>query len=82
MRLRPISNGVKKRKTRDIEKAYSKAEFIKKLRRLVDALETGKKFSIQIAGEKISVPQDAVINIEHERASGVEEIEFQIKWGI
>ena len=73
---------MKKRKTRDIEKAYSKAEFIKKLRRLADALETGKKFSIQIAGEKISVPPDAVINVEYEREKGMEEIEFQIKWGI
>ena len=71
---------MKKRKTRDIEKAYSKAEFIKKIRRFADALEAGKKFSIQIAGEKISVPKNAIINIEHEREKGAEEIEFQIKW--
>ena len=71
---------MKKRKARDIEKTYSKAEFIKKLRRLADTLETGKKFSIQVAGEKIYIPKDAVINIEHEKRKEEEEIEFQIKW--
>lgn len=68
------------KKKRDIEKSYPKSQFIKKLRRLADALENDKKFSIQIAGEKINVPKDAIINIEHERSSTEEEIEFQIKW--
>lgn len=65
---------------RDIEKEYSKNEMIKKLRRLADCLEKDKRFSIQIAGERISVPSDAVVNIEHERGKEEEEIEFQIKW--
>lgn len=65
---------------RDIEKSYSKAEFVAKLRRLADALEGGGRFAIQIAGERISVPSKAVFNIEHERSSEEEEIEFQIKW--
>lgn len=69
-----------KKKKRDIEKVYTKSEFVKKLRRLADALENDKKFSIQIAGERIYVPKDAIINIEHERGSTEEEIEFQIKW--
>ena len=72
---------MKKKKTRrDVEKMYTKTEFIKKLRRFADALEVGKKFSIQIAGEKISVPKNAIINIEHEREKGAEEIKFQVKW--
>ncbi len=72
---------MKKKKTRrEVEKVYTKTEFIKKLRRFADALETGKKFSIQIAGEKISVPKNTVINIEHERDKEGEEVEFQIKW--
>lgn len=66
--------------TRDIEKTYTKSEFIKKLRRLADALETNNKFSIQTANEKINVPKNAIINIEHEREEEKEEIEFQIKW--
>ena len=65
---------------RDIEKVYSTAEFVSKLRRLADALETGDKFEIQIANQRIYVPVRAEYNIEHERESGSEEIEFQIKW--
>jgi len=71
---------MKKSNKRDIEKVYSKKEFIQKLRRLADALEKDKKFNIQIAGERIYIPKEAVINIEHEREKSEEEIEFQIKW--
>ena len=65
---------------RDVEKGYPIDEYIAKLRRLADALEQGKKFEIQIAGERIYVPVRAVYNIEHERDDESEEIEFQIKW--
>lgn len=65
---------------RDIEKDYPLADFIAKLRRLAEALESGQRFEIQIAGERISVPVRATFNIEHEREGGGEEIEFQIKW--
>jgi amphi-Trp domain-containing protein len=71
---------MEKSKQRDIEKAYTKSEFIKKLRRLADALEKGKKFSIQVLNEKINIPDNAVINIEHEKTRKGEELEFQIKW--
>lgn len=40
---------------RDIEKGYTTSEFVAKLRRLADALETGERFEIQIAGERIYV---------------------------
>ena len=65
---------------RDIEATYSAKQFATKLRRLADSVETGKQFTIQIAGEKIRVPADAVFNIEHEREGDEEEIEFQLKW--
>ncbi len=65
---------------RDIEKTYSNSEFVSKLRRLADSIESGKKFEIQIAGERIYVPVRAEFNIEHEREGDEEEIEFQIKW--
>lgn len=68
------------KKDRDIEKGYTTRAFVAKLRRLADALETGETFRIQIAGEKIYVPARAICNIEHERESGREEIEFQVKW--
>ena len=65
---------------RDIEKIYTKKQFVEKLRRLADSLENDKRFSIQIAGKKIVVPQKSVINIEHEKEGKNEEVEFQIKW--
>lgn len=65
---------------RDIEKVYSTSEFVAKLRRLADSLETGENFEIQIAGKRVYVPVRASFNIEHERAGDEEEIEFQIKW--
>ncbi len=69
-----------KKNNRDIEKVYSTGEFVAKLRRLADALESGEKFEIQVAGERIYVPVRAEFNIEHEREGANEEIEFQIKW--
>ena len=65
---------------RDLEKDYSQKDFVAKLRRLADSIEQNKRFRIQIAGERISVPPDAVFNIEHEREGNNEEIEFQMKW--
>ena len=65
---------------RDVEKDDPLPDFIAKLRRLADALESGQRFEIQIAGERISVPVRARYNIEHEREAGEEEIEFQVKW--
>ena len=70
----------KKKTKRDIEKTYTHKQFVEKLRRLADCLEKGKKFRIQIAGERINVPADALFNIEHERGKTNEEIEFQLKW--
>jgi amphi-Trp domain-containing protein len=67
---------------RDIEKAYSTSEFVAKLRRLADDLETGENFEIQVAGERIYVPDRAIFNIEHEREDGEEELEFQLKWTV
>lgn len=70
----------KKRSKRDIEKDYPRKQFIAKLRRLADCLEQEKRFRIQVAGERVSVPPSAVISIEHERDSEEEEIELQMKW--
>ncbi len=65
---------------RDIDKIYPRQEFVAKLRRLADALETGKRFEISIGGERIRVPAGAVASIEHERGGDEEEIEFQLRW--
>ncbi len=69
-----------KKRTRDIEKVYSVKKFAEKLRRLANALETEERFRIQVAGKRITIPADAEISIEHERAEGEEEIEFQLRW--
>ncbi len=70
------------KKKHDIEKEYPKKQFVEKLRRLADCIENGKTFRVQIAGERVSVPADAIFNIEHERGKRTEEIEFQLKWQI
>jgi amphi-Trp domain-containing protein len=65
---------------RDIEKTYAVSEFVAKLRRLADALEKGESFTIQVAGERFTVPADAYFSVEHERDDDGEELEFQLKW--
>jgi len=72
----------KPRGKRDIEVNYPRRQFIKKLRRLADCLENEDRFRIQIGGQRITLPPDAVINIEHERGASEEEIEFQLKWKV
>jgi amphi-Trp domain-containing protein len=71
-----------KKQDRDIEKGYSDAEIVEKLRRLADCIEAGKSFEIQVAGERIYVPARAEFTIEHEREEGEEELEFQFKWSV
>jgi amphi-Trp domain-containing protein len=77
---RPQIGGQVASTERDIERFYSTAEVVAKLRRLADALETETPFRIQIANERIRVPARAQFSIEHERGDGEEEIEFQLKW--
>lgn len=62
----------KKREKRDIEKGYPAKQFVAKLRRLADCIEQGKRFQMQVAGERISLPPTAIINIEHERGESDE----------
>jgi len=69
-----------KKKARDVEKRYSLKQTAAKLRRVADCLENGKPFQIQIAGERIRVPSNALFAIEHEREGAMEEIEFQFRW--
>lgn len=65
---------------RDVEKAYSNAENIRKLERLVECMKSGQPYEIQVAGERIYVPVSAQFSIEHEREAGAEELEFQFRW--
>jgi len=72
----------RRRPKRDIERDYSRRQFIAKLRRLADCLEHGERFRIQVAHERVSVPPNATINLEHERSAKSEEIEFQLRWSL
>jgi amphi-Trp domain-containing protein len=64
----------------DVEKSYSARQVVGKLRRLADALESGKPFKIQIAGNAIEVPPDAIIEFEYQRSGDEAEMEIEIKW--
>jgi amphi-Trp domain-containing protein len=67
-------------KSRDIEKHYTAAQFAEKLRRLADAIEARRAFTIEVAGERLRVPTRATFNVEHERQGASEELEFQLQW--
>lgn len=65
---------------RDITRTYSRRQFVDKLRRLADAIESERAFTIQVGGERLRIPAEATFNIEHERAEGRQELEFQLIW--
>jgi amphi-Trp domain-containing protein len=69
-----------RRRARDLERTYSRAQFVAKLRRLADSLEAERPFTVQVAGERLHIPAAVAFNIEHERAAGVDELEFQLRW--
>jgi amphi-Trp domain-containing protein len=65
---------------RDLTRTYSRSQFVDKLRRLADAIESEKAFTIQVAGERLRVPASAAFNVEHERSGDSQELEFQVIW--
>jgi amphi-Trp domain-containing protein len=69
-----------KKRSRDLEKSYSKTEFVKKLHRLADSIQKGTSFRIAVGGEELFIPEKAVFTVEHERSGSEEELEFQMKW--
>ncbi|MFN2566734.1 MAG: amphi-Trp domain-containing protein [Gemmatimonadaceae bacterium] len=70
----------RRRRARDLERTYSRSQFVAKLRRLADALESERPFTIQVAGERLHIPAGVAFNIEHERSGGEDELEFQLRW--
>ena len=69
-----------KKKERDSERVVSTRTFVATLRRAADALEAGKAFVVQVKGERIRVPREAELSIEHERGGRDEEVELQLRW--
>jgi len=70
----------KKRKARDIERTYTRKQFVAKLRRFADAIESERAFTIQVGGERLHISTKAAFSIEHERAANEHELEFQLHW--
>ncbi len=71
---------MKAKKDLETEKEYTPKQAAEKLRRLADAIERKKRFHIQIAGERVSIPPDAEFSIEHDRTAKTEEVEFEFTW--
>jgi amphi-Trp domain-containing protein len=65
---------------KDVEKSYSNKGVVAKLRRLADALEQGRTFEIQVAGERVRVPPHATVEFEYQREGDDEELEIELKW--
>jgi len=64
----------------EVEKSYANRDAAAKLRRLAEALEEGKAFEIQIAGERVYVPPYATVEFEYARDGEAEEVEIEVKW--
>ena len=65
----------------DVERSYTPAQTADKLRRIADAIEAGKSFRLQVAGNRLRVPTDARIEIEMQAdGDGAGEIEIEIRW--
>lgn len=64
---------------REIERTYTRAQFVAKLRRLADSIETKKAFTIQVANGRLRIPASAIFNIEHEHDGDTQELEFQVR---
>lgn len=65
---------------RDTEVTYAVPDFVAKLRRLADALESGTPFFIEHDGEEISIPEGAILSVAYEHEDGESEVEFQLSW--
>lgn len=63
-----------------MEKAYSQKAYIAKIKRLIESLEKGRSFTIQVRGKKLRIPANSKISIEYEKDGKENEMEFQIKW--
>jgi amphi-Trp domain-containing protein len=65
---------------RDVEKIKNREQFIATLRRVADALSRNEAFRIQVDKQRITVPADAELSLEHEVEGELEELELQLRW--
>ncbi len=64
----------------DIEVPHDAKSFAAELRRLADALEAGEACTIDLDGEPVTIPADAMFSVSHESEDGEAELDFQITW--
>jgi len=64
----------------ELEETLSREDFVARLRQLADALEKGDGFEVDLAGETVTLPKDAVYSVDYEGEDGEEEIGFRIAW--
>ena len=62
------------------ERAYSRVETAGKLHRIADAIAEGKSFRVQINGHRVTVPSDALFEIELEQGDEKGEVEIELRW--
>ena len=65
---------------RDVERLKNRDAFVATLRRVADALEKGESFRIQVAEQRLTVPADAALSVEHEVQGDQHELELQFRW--
>jgi amphi-Trp domain-containing protein len=65
---------------RDVEKIVQPAAFAATLRRIADAVEQGESLRIQVLNERLTIPGNAELSIEHEADGNEHELELQLKW--
>jgi amphi-Trp domain-containing protein len=65
---------------RDVESIRSRSKFVTLLRRVADAIEAGESVRIQVAKQRVVVPADAQLSVEHEVEGALTELELQLKW--
>jgi amphi-Trp domain-containing protein len=58
------------------------ASFVAELRRLADALESGSAYTIDLDGDLVTIPMNAMLSVAHEEDDGEVELEFQLSWSL
>jgi amphi-Trp domain-containing protein len=65
---------------RDVQRTFSNAEFAAALRELADCIEQGRPYELEVDGETVYAPPDALLSVEYEFEEGEAELEFQLYW--
>lgn len=67
---------------RETEVTHDITSFVAELRRLADALESGSGYTIDLNGDLVTIPINAMLSVAHEEDDGEVELEFQLSWSL